>query len=807
MAGGEADANATVYEVYEDDSVRICWKGGSGLVLPLGGEAERLWPARLKVVLYGIGLMYCFLGVSIVADRFMSAIERITSKQRRVRIPGTTRHVTKQVWNETVANLTLMALGSSAPEILLALNDIIKNEFYEGRLGPSTIVGSAAFNLFVIVAVCVNSVPDGEVRVIKEMGVFVVTALFSLFAYAWLLYIVQFNTRDVIEVWEGTVTFAFFPVLVFVSYATDVGWLTLENCRKFLWFCLGHGWEGGLGKDEEAGVEDGDRASCASCGASLLSSCWAALRGLARRCFACLVSCCCCCCLLVRSWRNPEEAEDGEAQSVLERQSSIAVATVAGMEAVDVDAPLLDAAGQPIDHEAGIITFAQDTLAVSGTRESSKVVVPVYRKNGARGRVSCAYRFISLTAVAGYDYEDDEGELNFRDGVTEASIELTILPKEIGERSDRFLVALEDKTGTLMFNPYLDGGREKSLLTVFISNNNSRGTGVRAKLTRLLDGWFNIDEVRQGNAAYREQIVEALFVNGSREDQETASIADWIVHFIWFIWKVLFSLLCPPPTYLGGWVCFWASLVHIAWLTIVIGDMAELLGCVIDIDDAITAITVVALGTSVPDLFASRAAAKQDEWADASIVNVTGSNSVNVFLGIGVPWMLASIYWSVVQSPEVLSDWRMKYAFQYGDEPKFIVRSGHLAFSVAVFALAAVVCLVLIQVRRQIYGGELGGPSDPKAYTSFLLFLLWVCYIALSIWKYISKTEDLGKQAMAIGIAVPVVITCMILFALFLKALKISKKYIGEEGFWGIFVAACVVGGRMLVFMVFEYQP
>lgn len=37
-----------------------------------------------------------------------------------------------------------------------------------------------------------------------------------------------------------------------------------------------------------------------------------------------------------------------------------------------------------------------------------------------------------------------------------------------------------------------------------------------------------------------------------------------------------------------------------------------------------------------PDTFASKVAAIQDQYADASIGNVTGSNAVNVFLGIGV---------------------------------------------------------------------------------------------------------------------------------------------------------------------------
>ena len=59
------------------------------------------------------------------------------------------------------------------------------------------------------------------------------------------------------------------------------------------------------------------------------------------------------------------------------------------------------------------------------------------------------------------------------------------------------------------------------------------------------------------------------------------------------------------------------------------------------------AITLVALGTSLPDLFASKTAAIQEQHADNCIGNVTGSNSVNVFLGLGLPWLIAAVYWKV----------------------------------------------------------------------------------------------------------------------------------------------------------------
>lgn len=46
----------------------------------------------------------------------------------------------------------------------------------------------------------------------------------------------------------------------------------------------------------------------------------------------------------------------------------------------------------------------------------------------------------------------------------------------------------------------------------------------------------------------------------------------------------------------------------------------------------------------VADTFASKVAALNDKYADASVGNVTGSNAVNVFLGIGIAWTLASLH-------------------------------------------------------------------------------------------------------------------------------------------------------------------
>ena len=96
-----------------------------------------------------------------------------------------------------------MALGSSAPEIMLSVIEIWARGFKAGDLGPGTIVGSAAFNLFMIIGLCMYVIPDDEVRKIKHLRVFIVTATWSVFAYVWMYVIIGAITPGKVESWEG----------------------------------------------------------------------------------------------------------------------------------------------------------------------------------------------------------------------------------------------------------------------------------------------------------------------------------------------------------------------------------------------------------------------------------------------------------------------------------------------------------------------------------------------------------------------------------------------------------------------------
>lgn len=124
----------------------------------------------------------------------------------------------------------------------------------------------------------------------------------------------------------------------------------------------------------------------------------------------------------------------------------------------------------------------------------------------------------------------------------------------------------------------------------------------------------------------------------------------------------------------------------------------------------------LSLSLSFPraDTFASKVAAIQDQHADASIGNVTGSNAVNVFLGIGVAWSIAAGYWASQGKP-------------------FQVNPGTLAFSVTLFTIFAFISIaVLLYRRRASIGGELGGPRAPKTLATLLFISLWLVYILLA---------------------------------------------------------------------------
>lgn len=136
------------------------------------------------------------------------------------------------------------------------------------------------------------------------------------------------------------------------------------------------------------------------------------------------------------------------------------------------------------------------------------------------------------------------------------------------------------------------------------------------------------------------------------------------------------------------------------------------------INPYVIAFTALAAGTSWPDLVASKIAAERQLTADSAIANITCSNSVNIYVGIGVPWLINTVY--------------NYFAYR---EPLYIENAKGLSFSLLIFFATSVGCIVVLVLRRLILGAELGGPRLWAWLTSIYFMMLWVVFVVLSSLK------------------------------------------------------------------------
>ncbi|GER24728.1 sodium/calcium exchanger [Striga asiatica] len=159
--------------------------------------------------LYFLALAYCFIGLSAITARFFKSMETVVKHTRTVEEidPYTNTKIVrrKKVWNYAIADISLLAFGTSFPQISLATIDAIRNlgNLYAGGLGPGTLVGSAAFDLFPIHAVCVVVPKAGELKKIADIGV-------------W--------TPNVITLSEALLTVLQYGLLLLHAYAQDKRW-------------------------------------------------------------------------------------------------------------------------------------------------------------------------------------------------------------------------------------------------------------------------------------------------------------------------------------------------------------------------------------------------------------------------------------------------------------------------------------------------------------------------------------------------------------------------------------------------------
>jgi len=341
-----------------------------------------------------------------------------------------------------------------------------------------------------------------------------------------------------------------------------------------------------------------------------------------------------------------------------------------------------------------------EKTAISVQEDCGKVSVGLERVNGSMGEFFVEYMTQPETASPGIHYKALSGTVKFEPNQTYLDISIPIVNNLETKDEDRCFKVVLMNASNKNNEAKLTKNRQV-LITITDCEKYSK------MYSTLLDLW----EAHKGSSALGSDSWVSLFKDAAHAPEEVTFVG-YFVHMLALPWKMVLAFI-PPTSLGGGWVTFWCSLAVTGAITFVIGEMAETFACMVGIPKALAAISFVALGTSMPDTFASRMATRMSPDADAAICNVTGSNSVNVFLGLGLPWCVASYYAAATHD-------------SYKTPP------GNLAKALTAFIPGAVICMCTLMLRRRLLGGELGGPAITK-WTTFVFFCaLWIFFIAYS---------------------------------------------------------------------------
>ena len=162
-------------------------------------------------------------------------------------------------------------------------------------------------------------------------------------------------------------------------------------------------------------------------------------------------------------------------------------------------------------------------------------------------------------------------------------------------------------------------------------------------------------------------------------------------HFLCFIFP-------KPKRY---YLVFFVSIVLIAALSWALVELAVVISHELNIPEAIIALTVLAIGTSIPDLFSSLIVARQGR-GDMAVSNAIGSNIFDILVGLGLPFILVMLI-----------------------SGGTIEAGGNLLGSSLILSGSVVLLIVLLLVQRWKVG----------KLTGILLLVAYLAYVVYEILK------------------------------------------------------------------------
>lgn len=626
--------------------------------------ADSWWHATCYIV----GILYMFLALAIVCDEFfVPALEEL-SGPRRMNL------------SMDVAGATLMAAGGSAPELATSLIGTFK----ESEIGFGTIVGSAVFNVLFVVAMC--SFLAKEVLTLTWWPLFRDATYYTL-GLIMLAVFTGFASKNYIEWWESLILFLLYFGYILLMWQNQNLYKLITGKELMYPDEDDEGGGGGQNDDTAAVTANAFRNGAASSGDDDIdiirnegnnpnnnktSVC--IVNGISNGSISC---------------NNPDDDVGKEEKEITAEDSST------GNTSREEMRPELKketskssvhsnhsnhshSSGKHSEHSsashphfrwqgtfrAGILKLLKDGdswMDIVGTGIVAKIVGDanyVFEQvdkdgNGQIDQAELRQLFDLLECHATEDELDEVFvQLKNGDGV--------ISRKEFTEwycRAEERVISQVrhvfdqidvDKSNTL------DKDELKTLLSTL--DPHVSDADVQSALEQMYTHgdpneitfeefreWYKNSMIYERQKQIIEQDIGGVWDN--LHPPKDGGVRDWIWYIICLplVFVLTFTI---PDVQRPGWShwCYASFFLSIAWIggfSYLMVDWAEIVGNTIGVPSDIMGLTILAAGTSVPDLLSSVIVARRGR-GDMAISSSIGSNIFDILVGLPLPWILYS---------------------------------------------------------------------------------------------------------------------------------------------------------------------
>ncbi len=189
------------------------------------------------------------------------------------------------------------------------------------------------------------------------------------------------------------------------------------------------------------------------------------------------------------------------------------------------------------------------------------------------------------------------------------------------------------------------------------------------------------------------------------EEDEDLNLWQRFNHYLNYIFYYIVKKTFPAKDGNKMWIIFTFSIVWISVLSWVLVECAIRVADILAVPEAVVALTVLAAGTSVPDLLASRIVALKGK-GNMAIANSVGSNIFDILVGLGLPWLIVILY--------------------YGNEMTLSVQNLHFSL---LLLMASVVFVYLLFVLFKWKTNKFIGVTLIGLYTLYIVWEIANLYI------------------------------------------------------------------------------